>query len=224
MLVLALIGADGRAAVHVQGAAAGVGTYALVDTWGDRPFVLTAGRVASPLDVTSLADGRTVILDDRLPLAYVHAVGGGGPDTAAVLPDDVHAVRRIDAGADGTLALLAARSYVHPEVVLAGIDGRASGRFDLPAFEHVATYTDVAVGPDGRIYAAENDQTNSDDPDASARIVVLRPNGDVDALIDLQRWFPVDHRQPGHVHPRLGAIDVGPDGRLFALLTMVPCT
>lgn len=223
VLALTLAAACGPAVVRAQGPAADGNTYALVDTWRDRPHVVAAGRVASPLDVTALADGRTVILDSRSPHAYLHVMGGGAA-ALAPLTDNVRWPTRIDAAPDDTVMALSTSSLWQPEVVVVDIAGSVLRRLPLPQFKLIQQYTDVAVGPDGRVYAAENDVTNKDDPEASARIVVLRPDGAVDEIIDLQKWFPVDHTQAGHVHPHLGSIDVGEDGRLFALLSMVPCT
>lgn len=223
--ILALVAiASGRPpAAMAQGATGGGSSYALVDTWRDRPYVPSAGRVAEPVDVTSFTDGRTVILDARFPATLHVLPGDGGAGTVAPLPLNMQ-VGRLDAGPDGTLAILSDPASDNPEVFVVEVDGRVRRRIALPAFEHLDKYTDIAVGADGRLYLAENDGTTSEEPDASARIVVLKPDGDVDRIVDLHRWLPVDHSLPGHAHPRIGAIDIGPDGGLVALLKMVGCT
>lgn len=222
-MALVAVTAGGRPPALAQGPTAGASSYALVDTWRDRPYRRTADRVTDPADVTSFADGGTVILDARFPATLHVLPGDGGAGSVAALPVDMQ-VGRIDAGPNGTLAILTAPSVDKPEVLVVETDGRIRQRIALPKFEHLKGYSDVAFGADGRLYVAENDLTDSEAEDASARIVVLKPDGDVDTVVDLHRWLPVDHSQPGHAHPRLGAIDVGPDGRLFALLKMVGCT
>lgn len=223
VVALTFVAANARPAVRAQGPIPAGASYTLVDTWRDRPYTLTPGRVFDPADVTSIADGQTVILDARSP-AVLHVMNGdGSPATVATLPANVQP-RRIDAGPGAAVAMLSGAPSDRAEIVVADTDGRISQRIQLPVFEHLDRYVDVAFGPDGRMYAAQNDDTKVEDPGASARVVVLKPDGAVDSIIDLQRWFQVDHSQPGHAHPRIRAIDVGPDGRLHAILRMVGCT
>lgn len=207
----------------VQAQAPTGSSYRLVDTWRERPWTQAPDRVGSPIDVTSTADGRTIILDSQ-PTEALHVLGST-PDASRVidLPDGLRAVH-IDAGGDAGVAVLTADGWPRADVAWVDLATGAVRRIPLPAPRFLSRYPDITADRDGRVYVAANDRTDEEDEEAAARIYVLRPDGAIEHEIDLRRWYPVDHDAPGHVHPRITAIDVGPDGRLFAALTMVPCT
>jgi len=205
-----------------------------VDTWQDRPWTKTAGHLNWPADVTSLPDGRTVILDTNVGVAganeAVHVFAPSGlAESVVSLPDAVsnvrlHSYQRIDGSPDGTLAILAERWGGGSTIVVTDIQGHVVRDLPLPQKPNL-NYNDVAVAADGRFFASAvaTDGMDEEGPKETASIVVLTPDGAVEREVDVSQQFAVDHGVPGHGHILVTGIDVASDGRLFAVLHVRGC-
>jgi hypothetical protein len=209
---------------------AAAGSYALVDTWQDRPWQLTAGAYEGPLDVTDAPDGRRWVLDQRRfgVGTFVHVFDAAG------LPQGVYAVRgapdHIDADASGRIyAIETLRpADVGRSCAVTGYEG--DGRvvtafaFPIPAW---AVCLDLGAGPDGRLYVSVSQQPDVPAPagaETPSRVEVFDGTGQPVDRVDAEEFFAVDHSDPTHVHPIFNALDVGRDGNIYVGLTFAGCT
>lgn len=201
------------AAAPERVAAGGIATYAWVDTWGNAPWRLTAGRYGHAADIAVAPDGTAFVLDRRHQAVHVLA-----PDARAravfrlAAPDDgrTWTARRIDAGPDGDVYVLSSAPddgrYVSTVARLAP-DGRVRARFGADL-----DYNDVAVGPDGRIYLTRAQSATAATPPPRERppptkggVDVLDASGRRSATLDDRPlFFPV-------------GVDVGPDGTVYVV-------
>ncbi len=141
--------------------------YRLVDTWADRAWEARAGSFRDAVDISSLPDGRLVVLDARyVPeenMAAVHLIGTDGVAERMIrLPagDRTLTPDRLDVGPEGDLYIL----------WTAESDRRGEGarleRWTLEGTEVSAwwsdeRYVDVAVRQDGRVYLARSSESFS---------------------------------------------------------------
>jgi len=172
VLVMAASGPAGQAGSAVaQGPGPGSGpgaaggyTYRLVDDWRDRPWELTAGRFGKASDISSAPDGTVYVLDNRTDAgrpSAIHVLAADGTVLRAFeipnqfLSDRRWLAQRLDVGADGTVHVLSASNLRIGgvlQVLVQRLDGeRELSRFELEV-EYPASYTDIAVRDDGRIY------------------------------------------------------------------------
>ncbi len=190
-------------------------TYALAETWADVPLEARAGRFVAPVDITSAPDGTIFVADlrtrgmrgggadDQGPPALHILEPDGRPRTLVALRSPVMqawAVPRLDAGPDGTVVVLGTENgqYGSPQpIVRFDRDGRVIHRFETA---QGGRPTDVAVGPDGRIYV-----TNG------GWIEVYTPDGHLDERFGIDALAA---SFPG-IAPSFGVIDVAPDGRVY---------
>ena len=138
--------------------------YRLVDDFSDAPWQLTPGRFRRVRDVSSAPDGTVFVLDDGHDAVHVLSQDGR-PLRVIRLPapppgfdqGSGYRSRGLDVGFDGTLHVLrtAPAGAYEPTtgswIDVLNPDGRRLAGFALPR-----GYTDIAAGPDGRIYLSRN--------------------------------------------------------------------
>ncbi|MFN8423909.1 MAG: hypothetical protein U0470_11210 [Anaerolineae bacterium] len=227
------------AAQRDPSAPGGGAVYRLVDTWRDRPWTLTAGRFGAAGDISSAPDGTTYVLDARTT--------AGRPAALHVMDPDGRPIRvapalettewgkwtslRLDAAADGTLYLLewlsAGRAvdgrtvYTIYRVRHVDGEGRTLDAFEM-TLEPNTVVTDIAVGPDGKLYLAY----------AGKALACLNPGAPPpDNVPGQPPSFSIDVYAPdGRRLERIAppelllpiAVDVGSDGRVWAISHTVP--
>ena len=182
-LTVAAGGAPSLAAPSVQDAPAQLAsegrTYELVDTWRDKPWTLTAGRYGWTADISSTPEGRTYVLDNRMPGAptaarppAIHVLAAdGSPVRVFPVPgqeeaNGPHFAQRMDTGVDGTAHVLSSGEmewqgdvlFTHFRVDEVDATGQRVGGFDVTLetlgdeLPNWRRYVDIAVREDGRVY------------------------------------------------------------------------
>lgn len=211
LLLLGLAAADGGLAPGVaahggehSGLTAG---YRLVETWQGRAWSPRAGRFGDAGDVASRPDGRIFVLDRRQNALHVLAADGRplarwpSPAASAEGPDAAWRWIRLDAGPDGRLALLARGSFEGDapgqRVVRYRIDlleGEGAGADGMPALRSIALgtvsperYVDLALGPQGSVYAVRTNGNVASRGDISYAVDILDPAGEPGGQ---QAWVP----------------------------------
>ncbi|MFN8423911.1 MAG: hypothetical protein U0470_11220, partial [Anaerolineae bacterium] len=246
-------GRDGGVGAAPVGQMAGVpdgqgATYALVDTWENRPWALTAGRYGRTADISSAPDGTTYILDNRDTAnrpGAIHVLDRSGkalrvftvPDLSALKTDDERreAIQyrpiRLDVGQDGTLYVL--EFYSSPKQVGTTLfwnyrvehlqpSGAVIARFDV-LLEPPRHYVDIAVGDDGRIYVSRAGQNPWCYDPAQAPDLTNHPGEETSYSIDVYTadGSLLEQMAPPELKvPTM--LDVGRDGRVWVLSRIPP--
>jgi len=178
-------------------------TYELVDTWSNVPWQAAPGHLASVVDIASAPGGTTYVLDAAH--RAIHVFDAAEAPIARWTIAQPLAAQRLDAGADGGLAVLGGRGPRQAVQVLAA-DGTVRSTFDPPSTTDT-TYADIARFPDGRVALL----APAPDGGTGNRVDVFDARGLREARIDLDGLFAPD------ACARLiaKAADVEPGGRLY---------
>ena len=142
-------------------------TYALVDTYQNTPWELTAGRYGRTGDLSSAPDGTVYLLDTRNTAGRERALhvldAEGQPREVLAFDRDLtggrHQPFRMDVGFDGTIHILSegaitpvsGRNYYTHRVWRLRADGGLIDFFEY-RIESPRRYVDIGVRDDGRVY------------------------------------------------------------------------
>ncbi len=144
--------------------------YRLSETWGHVPWQPEAGRFGQTIDLTTVGgSGEILVLDGRQRAVHVLSPEGR-PLRLFTVPrgdgdEEDWEPLRLDGAPDGSFYLLAEGPYASDESPFRRYrvdhlwpDGRMIGSLELtPADGSPAVYRDIAIGPDGRLYASRMD-------------------------------------------------------------------
>jgi len=193
-------------------------SYQLSASWNEQQWQARPGHFAETGDITTLPDGRLIILDRRLNALHELDAEGhpldlwANPDHKS---DSASPWRwqRLDAGADGRLHVLSRAetggTAGTPRVVRWQLDhldgsGRRVGAIDLGTVSP-ERYVDVAARADGRLYLVRTDGNVASRGDISYGIDVFSASGEkLETLTPPQFTIPL-------------TLDLAPDGSLYVV-------
>lgn len=193
-------------------------SYRQSAAWNEEPWRARAGHYGETADITSLPDGRLLILDRRLNALHVLDAAGEAldlwrqPDQAQD-PASPWRWLRVDAGADGRLHVLSRAQLPatesEPAQVAWRVDhldgsGRRVGDIELAPVAP-QRYVDVAARADGRIYLVRTDGNVASRGDIAYGIEVYGATGDLlETLVPPQFTIPL-------------TLDLDAEGRLYVV-------
>ena len=218
----ALAGAAAPTAAPAAAQPLAPGTYTLVDTWQDVGRPLVAGAYQSVADVASAPDGRRWLLDRRGDLhgTVVHAFDADGSAVSVFSVEG--SPRRIAANPAGRLVLLETRHEAGSRraCLLRTYDARGTR---LASWEYRidrnAECQDVGLAPDGAVYVSVSPPFGVTGDVVSGRVVAFTEVGRLGVVLNGAQLWADD----GRAVLAFAALDVAPDGRLFAGVHWVRC-
>ena len=215
-------------AQDAPGSAPPVLDYELVDEWGFQPWQRRPGLFSSASDVTSLPDGRRLVLDAQAK--GIHRLSADGtawdfdalPRTVSIgaYLDRSWSPHRLDVGPDGLVALLGQVDRLReddPELsAFVVLSLSEAGRWQpthLVELERKWTYADLALGPADRAYLTRY-SANRMDPRGSIDVLApyaQNPSGATTRLAP---------QELGHPY----RVDVHADGTIYVLSALCNCS